>query len=107
LAISTASSRQRKNIIFEIKVFNQFHFDQALCNLFGLFVLCLKGVYQSQSNEVRQFHLNGHGATIGCTKIAHARFVARPSFRSVYVYDAGRRSHEDSLFNLKVAIIIQ
>ena len=61
---------------------------EALGNLLGLFMLSFKGVDQVQANQVCHFDLDRHGAAIGCAGVAHAGFVARPTFDSVYVDDA-------------------
>ena len=61
---------------------------KALGNLLGLFVLSFKGVDQVQANEIGHFDLDRHGAAVGCTRVAHAGFVARPTFNAVYVDDA-------------------
>ena len=61
---------------------------EALGNLLGLFMLSFKGVDQVQSNEIGHFDLDRHGAAVGCARVAHAGFVARPTFDAVYVDDA-------------------
>jgi len=88
LTVAAASSGKRKDAVFEIEVINEALFAKALGNLFGLFVLGFKGVDQVQANEVGHFDLDGHGAAVGCTGVAHARLVARPTFDAVYVDDA-------------------
>ena len=51
-----------------------------------------KGVDQVQANQVDHFDLYWHGAAVGSARVAHARFVARPTFDAVYVDDASWRS---------------
>ena len=72
---------------------NQAGFAQALGNLFGLFVFCLKRIYQIKANEVWHFDLDGHGATVGSAGVAHARLIARPAFWAVNVDDADGGFH--------------
>jgi hypothetical protein len=88
LTVAAASSGKRKDAIFKIEVINETLFAQALGNLFGFFVLSFKGVYQAQADEIGHFDLHRHGAAVGGTRVAHARFVARPTFDAVYVDDA-------------------
>ena len=61
---------------------------KPLGNLLGLLMLGFKRVYQLKANEVGHFDLDRHGAAVGCTRVAHAGFVARPTFNAVYVDDA-------------------
>jgi len=69
-------------------VINEPLLAKALGNLLGLFMLGFKGVNQVQANEVGHFDFHGHGAAVGCARVAHARLVARPTFDAVYVDDA-------------------
>jgi len=69
-------------------VINEALLAEALGNLLGLFMLSFKGVDQVQANQVCHFDLDRHGAAIGCAGVAHAGFVARPTFDAVYVDDA-------------------
>ena len=73
---------------------NQARLAQSLGNLFGLFVLCLKRIYQVQANEIGHFDFHRHRATVGRACVAHARFVARPAFWAINVNDAEGGFHE-------------
>jgi hypothetical protein len=70
-------------------VINEACLHEALGNLLGLFVLGFKRVHQFQPNEIGHFDFNGHGATVGGARVAHARFVAGPTVKAVDVDDAG------------------
>lgn len=72
-------------------------FAQSFGNLFGIFALSFKGIDPPQLNEVWHFDLHGHGAAVGCTRVAHARFVTRPGVCAVDVNDADGRSHQSIL----------
>ena len=72
---------------------NQARLAQALGYLFGLFVFCLKRIYQIKANEVWHFDFDRHGATVGRAGVAHARLVARPAFWAVNVDDADGGFH--------------
>ena len=78
-------------------------FAQSLGNLFGIFALSFKGIDPPQLNEVGHFDLDRHGAAVGGTGVAHARFVTRPGVSAVDVYDAYRRSHASILSTALVA----
>lgn len=75
-------------------MFNESRFAEALGNQLGLFVFGLKGVNQIQHHQIGHFDFQWHGAAIGCTGVAHTRFVARPSVGPVDVDDADGRFHE-------------
>jgi len=92
LTVAAASAGKREDAVFKIEVINEPLLDKALCNLFGFFVLSFKGIYQVQADEIGQFDLHWHGAAVGSARVAHARFVARPTFDAVYVDDASWRS---------------
>jgi hypothetical protein len=74
-------------------VINEALLAEAFGNLLGFFMLSFKGVYQLKANEVDHFDLDRHGAAIGCAGVAHAGFVARPTFDAVYVDDADGGFH--------------
>jgi hypothetical protein len=52
-----------------------------------------KGVNQFEPDKVPHFDLDGHGAAVGCTRVAHANFVASPALRSIDVDDADGGFH--------------
>jgi hypothetical protein len=93
LAIAAGASGQRKNAVLEIEVINQAGLAQTLGNLLGLFVLGFKGVDQIQTDEVGHFDFDGHGATVGGARVAHACFVAGPTFWTIDVNNADGRFH--------------
>ena len=88
LTVTTAASGQRENAVFKIEVINQPCFAEALGDLLGLFVLSFKRIDQIQANEVGHFDFNRHGAAVRSAAVAHAWFVARPTFDAVDVDDA-------------------
>ena len=86
-AIAIGATGQGKDVVFEIEAFNQARFLQTLGDLFGFFVLGLKGVHQIEPHQVSQFHFHGHGAAVGRTVVAQAAFVAGPGVAVVDVDD--------------------
>jgi hypothetical protein len=74
-------------------VINEALLAKALGNLLGLLMFGFKGVDQVQANKVGHFDLDRHGAAVGSARVAHAGLVARPTFNTVYVDDAGGGSH--------------
>jgi len=97
LTVAAASAGKRKDAVFKIEVINEALLAEALGNLLGLFMFGFKGVDQVQANQVYHFDLDRHGAAIGCAGVAHAGFVARPTFDAVYVDDASGLFHSSSL----------
>lgn len=74
-------------------MFNEPRFAEAFGNLLGLFVFGFKGIDQIQQDQICQLDFQRHGAAIGRTGIAHARFVARPGVGTVDVNDADGGFH--------------
>lgn len=52
LAVPTGSTCQTEDAVLEVEMLDQAGFAQALGNLFGVFVLGLKGVHQLQAHQV-------------------------------------------------------
>ena len=93
MAVSAAAPSQRIDAVLEIEMVNQARLAQALGNLLGLFVLCLKRTDQVEPNQIGHFDLHRHGATVGRAGVAHSRFVAGPAFWAINVNDADGRFH--------------
>ncbi len=74
-------------------MFNEPRLAQAFGNLFGLFVLGFKGIDHIEQDQICQLDFQRHGAAIGRTGIAQARFVARPGVGAVDVNDADGGFH--------------
>jgi hypothetical protein len=87
MAITAGSSSQAENAVFEVEMLDVTCFGQALGNVFGVVVVSLKGVHQTQADQIRHFHLNRHGAAIGGTRVAQTRSVLCPSFTAVNVHN--------------------
>ena len=74
-------------------MFNEPRFAEAFGNLLGLFVFGFKGIDQIQHDQICQLDFQRHGAAIGRTAVAHARFIARPGVGTVDVNDADGGFH--------------
>jgi hypothetical protein len=90
LTIPTGSPRQQENAVLEIEVFNQSQFPQPFGNFFGVVVLSFEGIHQTQAHQIGHFDLNGHGAAVGSTTVAHPCFVTGPSVATVNIYNGNR-----------------
>jgi hypothetical protein len=93
LTISTGSTRQHENAVFEIEMFNESRFAQPFGNFFRVVVLCLERIHQIQTDQISKFDLDGHGAAIGSTGVAQAIAVSAPGFTAVNVHNRQRRFH--------------
>ena len=93
MTVAAAAPSQRIDAVLEIEMVNQARLAQALGNLLGLFVLCLKRTDQVEPNQIGHFDLHWHGATVGRAGVAHARLVAGPAFWAINVNNAEGRFH--------------
>ncbi len=85
VAVAAGTPGEREDAVFKIEMLDQPRFGQPLCNLLGGFMFRFKSVHQAQSNQIGQFHFDGHGAAIGGTAIAQATAVLGPGFGAINV----------------------
>jgi hypothetical protein len=74
-------------------MFNQPRFAQSFGNFFRVIVLCLERIHQIQTDQIREFDLDGHRAAIGRTGVAQAIAVSAPGFTAVDIHNRQRRFH--------------
>lgn len=93
IAIPAGAASHGEDVVLRVVMVNQPHLEQALGNHPGFYVFHLKGVYQFQSNEVRQLHFQWHGAAIGSAAFAQTAFVLAPSLKPVHINNTDRGFH--------------
>jgi hypothetical protein len=90
LTIPTRPTRQHENAVLKIEVFNEAGFVQPFGDFFSVIVLGLKRIDQLQSDQIREFDLDGHRAAIGGAGVAQTGLVTGPSVTTVDIHNGNR-----------------
>ena len=94
VAVTTGTACHGEDVVLGVVVVDEAGLEQAFGNLLGVDVLSLKRVYQLQPYQICHLHFQRHGAAVGTTGVAHARFVFAPCFETVDVYDTNGSLHK-------------
>jgi len=81
--ISACPTRQGKQAVFEVEMFDQARLAQASGNLLGCFMLGFKGRHEIQAHQIRKPDFHRHRAAVGGTMSAQTIAIPGPGIEPI------------------------